>query len=100
MRASLVDSAGSRIERHLMRRAIHDARIAPENVLRSIAVMHVPIDDRHTLSAVNGLGMARADRRLIEEAKSHRGRAFCMVSRRAHGDEGIVDLATHDLIDS
>src|SRR6516165_7979913 len=42
--AGLADGAGPRKQRHLMGRAIHDAFIRPEDLLRTIAVMHVKID--------------------------------------------------------
>ena len=46
-----------------------------------------------------GLGMAGGDRRIVEEAEAHRRGALGMMAGRAHGDETIVHLAAHHLVD-
>ena len=74
--AALRSRAAAGIERHLVRRGVEHARVAPENMLRAVAVVHVEIDDGDALDAMNGLSVARGDRRVVEEAKAHRGREF------------------------
>ncbi len=72
--AALAERAGAGIERHLVGRGVEHVRVAPEDVLRAVAVMDVEIDDRDALGAVDGLGVARGDRRVVEEAEAHRRR--------------------------
>src|SRR5690606_35576277 len=66
--AGLVLGPGAWIERHLVRRAIEHAWIVPEDVLRAIAVMHVPIDDSDALGTVSLLCMAGSDGCRVEQA--------------------------------
>jgi hypothetical protein len=99
MFAALVARTGAGIERHLMRRAIHDARIGPENLLRAVAVVHVEIDDRDTLGAVLRLRVARGDGGVVDEAEAHRRRGLGVMAGRAHGDEGVRRAAVHHAID-
>ena len=61
--------------------------------------MHVEIDDGRALGAVLSLRVARGDRGAVEQAEAHRPRRLGVVAGRAHGDEGIVDLAAHHLVD-
>ena len=91
--AGFRDRAGSRIERCLMRRAIEHAGIAPEDVLRAVAVVDIPIEDRDAPGAVPLLRMTRGNRRVVEEAEAHGSHPFGMMPRRAHCDEGVRDMA-------
>ncbi len=90
--------AGAGIERHLMGRGVHDAAIAPEDVLRAIAVVHVEIDDGDALEPMRGLGVARGDRGVVEETKTHRRRRFGVVSGRPRRDEGVVDAPARHFV--
>ena len=66
-------------------------RVAPEDVLRAVAVVDVEVDDRDALDAVRGLGVARGDRGVVEEAEAHRRRRFGVVAGRTRRHEGVVD---------
>ena len=61
--------------------------------------MDVEIDDRRALGAVLALGVARRDRRIVEQAEAHRPRGLGMMAGRADGDEGVGRLAGHHLVD-
>ncbi|MNL42434.1 hypothetical protein D3C87_1648880 [compost metagenome] len=67
----LARRSGARIERHLVARGIKNAWIILENVLCSIAVMHVEIDDRHPLGPIFPLRLPRHDGNGVDEAKPH-----------------------------
>ena len=67
--------AGAGIERHLVGRAVEHARIVPEDVLRAVAVVHVPVDDGDALGAMRLLRMAGGDGDVVEQAEAH-GRRF------------------------
>ncbi len=97
--AALGGRAGAGIERHLMRRAIHHGRIGPEDRLGAVAVVHVEIDDGRALGAVAALGVARGDRRVVEQAEAHRHRGFRMMPGRANRHEGVRGLPGHHLVD-
>ena len=73
----LVRPARARIERPLVDRHVEDGRVVAEDVLRAVAVVDVPVDDRHALEPELGLRRARRDRDVVEEAEPHRavGRA-------------------------
>ena len=48
-----------------------DAAILPKHFLRSIAVMHVPIDDQHAIELMLVDGNPRADGNVAAQAKAH-----------------------------
>src|SRR5690606_19852116 len=70
------------IQGKLMRRTEQDAWIVLENILRSVSVMHVPINDCDALGTVAALRMAGSNRYIVEKAKTHRCGTFGMMSRR------------------
>eukprot|EP01035_Chromulina_nebulosa_P029519 gene29520-39124_t len=76
----LVLGAGARIERHLVRRAIEHRWIVPEDILRAITVVHIPVDNGNTLGAMLLLRIARRDCRRVEEAEAHRRVLFGVVA--------------------
>ena len=49
-----------------MKRYEEDAGIVVEHILRSVAMVHVPIDDHDPLKTVNTLGVASSDGDIIE----------------------------------
>lgn len=57
-------------------------RVAGENILGAVTVMHVEIDDRHAFQSVRVQRVARRDGNIVEETESHRACALRMVSRR------------------
>src|SRR6202023_260049 len=75
-------------------------RVGPKNLLGTIAVMYVEIEDRYPFGIMRGLCMTRRDRRIVEEAKPHRRGDPGMMAGRAQRDKGIFGAAAHDFIDS
>src|SRR5262245_22333580 len=69
--ATLCGRTGAWIVRILMRGKVKHGRIRPENLLRSVAVMYVPVDDQYALDTVPRLRVPRSDSRIIEKAKAH-----------------------------
>ena len=99
-RARLVCRARARVKRHFMRGHIENRRIRPENILRPVSVMHIPIDDRHALNAVNSLCVPCRNGGIVEKTKAHRRLLFGMMSGRADCGEGISYTPAHHLINS
>ena len=58
-------------------------RVALEDVLRAVAVVHVVVDDRHLVRAERPR-VRRADGDVVEQAEPHRAAAFRVVPRRPH----------------
>ena len=69
--ALLVRAAAARVERPLVKRDEEDGVVVPEDLLRSVAVVDVPVDDRDALDQL-GLRGPRRDRDVVEEAEAHR----------------------------
>ena len=61
--ADLVQPAGPGIQRPLVQRHEQHRRVLPVDVLRPVAVVDVPVEDRHPLDAVLRLRVAGRDRR-------------------------------------
>ncbi len=55
-----------------MERDKKDGRVAPEDVLRTVAVMHVPVEDGDALGDQLDLGPAGRNGDITEEAEAHR----------------------------
>ena len=64
-------------------------------MLRTVAVMDVPVEDQDALDTVAPKRM-RGDRDVVEETESHRAPRFCVVARRANRGECGVDSALRD----
>ena len=90
--------AAVRIERMLEDARHQDALVAGDDVLGAVAVMDVEVDDRDPLEAAHVERMARRDGDVVEEAEAHRLLARRVVAGRAHGAEGVVDLAVDDRV--
>ena len=90
---------GAGKQRHLVCRAIHHRFVRPENFLRTVAVVHVEIDDRGARNAVFLLRVARRDGGVVEQAEAHWPRGLGVVAGWPRGDEGIGGLLRHHLID-
>ena len=97
--AALGDGAGAGIERHLVGRAVHHRAVAPEDVLRAVAVMDVPVDDRDALGAMRLLRVPGGDRGIVEEAEPHGAGALGVMAGRAHRREGVPGPPRHHLVD-
>src|SRR5215467_12581912 len=90
--ATLISGTGARIVRILMGGKVKHGRIRPENFLRSVPVMDIPIDDQYALDTVPRLRVSRADSRIIEKAKPHGVRNRGMVTRRPDNAERAFSL--------
>ena len=87
----LAQQPGAGVERRLVGRHVEDARVVVEHVLGAVAVVHVPVDDRHALAAGGELG--GADRGVVEEAETHRPVVDGVMAWRPAGGERGVALA-------
>ena len=73
-----------------MERDEEHAVVVPEDVLRPVAVVDVPIEDRDALEAELGLREAGGDGDVVEEAEAHGLAGECMVARRTHEREAAA----------
>ena len=55
-----------------MERQVEDAGVVPEDVLRPVPVVDVPVENRHPLEPVLRLRRPGRDRGVVEEAEAHR----------------------------
>ena len=97
--AGFANGAGPRKQRHLMGRAIHDGFIRPEDLLRTVAVMHVEINDGCAGEAVALLLVTGGDRGIVEQAKTHLTRGFGVVAGRSCRNEGVGGFFGQYLVD-
>ena len=88
----------ARKEGRLVERGVQHVRVFPKNVLGAVAVVHVPVEDRHALGAA-AASMVRGDGRVVEEAEAHGLRARRVVSGRTHEREPEVVEAIEDRVD-
>ena len=79
--ALLVGTTTARVERPLVKRHEQDRVVFPEDLLRSVAVMHVVVDDRDAVTV--GLRRPRRDRDVVEDTEAHRPSAERVMSGRA-----------------
>ena len=93
--AGLAGVAAVGVQRRLVRAGVHHARLAGEDVLAAVAVVHVEIGDHHPLQPVRVKRVRRGHGRRVEQAEAHRHRAGGMVARRPHGAEGLGVFARH-----
>ncbi len=82
-----------------MGRSVHDAGVAPEDVLRAVAVVDIEVNDGDTLQSVYGLRVTCGDGGVVEDAKTHRRRRFGVVAGRPGDDESVVGPRADDLVD-
>src|SRR2546427_9368834 len=95
----LTGRTGTGIIRILMRRKIENSWILPEDFLRAVTVMDIPVDDQNTFDAVLRLSVACADSCVVEKAKSHCGRNRRVVPRRTNETKCPAALFSHGSID-
>src|SRR6202021_1994949 len=83
--ADLSGAAAARIERPLMGRDEQDVGVVPEDRLRAVAVVDVPVDDGYSLAATaKGRGHHG---HVVQETETHRVIAQRVVARWSHRDE-------------
>src|SRR4051812_36667969 len=87
--ALLLRCAGAGIERPLVQRDEEHGVVVPEDVLRSVSVVDVEVDDRDAFGP-GRLCSASRDCDVVEQAEAHRVTLRCMVSGRAHERERLV----------
>src|ERR1019366_6880881 len=58
--------------------------------LRSVAVMHIPVDDEHAIETLDSTRVVCGDGDVSEEAESHRGSTKRVVAGRAHRAEAAL----------
>ena len=75
------------------------AGIAVKNLLRSVAVMHVPIEDADTLQTIGVTGVGGGNGDIVEKAKAHRLLGARVVPRWPCAAEGAVKSVPHHGID-
>ena len=85
--------------RGLVCREKENGVVRPEDVLSSISVMDVPIDDQDFLEAMNGLRVTRGNGRIVKEAESHRSAWSRMMARRPHQRKRSTTVFSHHRID-
>ena len=74
-----------------MCRNVEDPRVVPEDVLRAVAVMDVPVDDEHAFALVREL--CRGDRDVVEQAEPLAARPGRVMPGRARQDERRLGVA-------
>ena len=74
--------AGAGIKRGAMCREEMNLAVLVEDVLRAVAVMHVPIDDQNSPQPVR-LSLSRRNRDAVEQTKTHRIVGQCVMPRGA-----------------
>ncbi len=90
--ARLDFATGAGVVRVLVQRVVRHRGIVIEDLLGSVPVVDVPVDDEHPLAA-EALEVPRRDRHGVEQAESHRPVARRVVTGRAHEAEGRRDPA-------
>lgn len=96
--ASFRMTSGSRIVRELMEADIENSRIIVKAILRSVAVVDIPINDSDFLKVVFLLNISCPDSNVIEEAETHSLVVLGVVPWRTNGAKGISHRAIHDMI--
>jgi hypothetical protein len=72
----------------LVQRDIPDGGIGLYQRLRTVSVVHVPIDDEH-LSPTGAPGVSSRDHNVVNQAKAHSSACQRMMSWRPHGGKGM-----------
>src|SRR4029450_11050767 len=81
---------GSRIPGPLMGRKEEHRAVRIKNLLCSVSVMDVPVNDGDALHRVGFLCIARRDGNVVEEAEAHRCGWPGMMAWRTHGTESVL----------
>ena len=84
--------------RILVRAEEENRRILVKAMLRTVSVMHIPVDDEHAAQTVLFLNVARRDSYVVEKTKTHRPVGFRMVTGWPHGAKRMLNVAAHDRI--
>ena len=71
-------------------------RIPPEDMLRAVSVVHVPIHDGDSLKPMFFLQVPDQDGGGGEQAETHRLKGQGVVARRSGGAKGVIHFTGHD----
>ena len=91
-----LSATGSRIKRPAMDRKKSNLRVFPEDVLRSVSVMDIPVDNQNSFHIRSGTSMCSSNRHMIEKTKSHRTIPNRMVSRWTDQTESGSSVSLHN----
>ncbi len=75
---------------------VKHVRVVVENLLRAVAVMHIPVDDQHLRKFVLLLDVAGGDGHIVQQAEPHGPVARGVMAGRADGTKRIVDFTCDD----
>ncbi len=77
-----------------------DITVFVEDVLSSVAVMHVPINDENSPQAICLLGMSSGNSDIIEQAKAHWIIGECVMARWSNQTERatVLRMSSRDLV--
>src|SRR5687767_2043992 len=81
-----------------MNRQKADLAVVPKGVLRSVAMMNIPVDDQHSIQLVFARRHARGDRNVVKQAKTHRSVSNGMVPRRPNDAQGLPIFAADNAV--
>src|SRR5690606_19380929 len=76
-----------------------DAVVFPENILRTVAVMHIPIDDRDLAETMHLLGMPRRHGNVVVHTKAQAFVRRGMVAWRTDQSKCISNIPAKHCID-
>ena len=76
-----------------------DSAVRIEDILRSIAVVHVPIHDQNSRETELFNRVSRRDGNVVKETESHRRRVESMMSWGTNQAEGTPIFSANHLLD-
>ena len=93
-----IGSPRAGVERPLVEADVEHRRVVVEDGLGAVAVVGVPVEDRHPGRRA-AAGVGRGDGRVVDQAEPHRPRPLGVVPGRAAAAEGALDLAVDHGVD-
>ena len=96
--ADLAGPSGARIEGVLMGRDVQHVGIVPEDRLRAVAVMHVPVHDEHPLAPSRARRGRHGD--VVQQAEAHGAFRQRVVTWWANRHEGHAFSSPLQLVDA
>ena len=81
-----------------MRTEKEHIRISIKHVLRTIAMMHIPVSDKHTLHAMVLLSISCRHGDIVEYTEAHPYISTGMMTRRSDRTEGLTPTLPHHKI--
>ena len=87
--------ASVRVEGVLEAGAEQDAGVVADDILGTIAMVHIKVDDGHPFQTIHFEGMTGGDGDVVEEAEAHGPIVLGMMPWRTDAAEYPVDLTGH-----